>query len=133
MASRVFAGQTETFEDTLDVSGKAVVFFGPSQAEYVSMSDSEKDKIDETLYDFYHYRRKVLAFLELNNIREFSTGHLKIRIQLEGNESIIYYRRGFGQVVGVIMTDGHYQPEIFLGAATDSSLVSMFKEFFDLE
>lgn len=132
-AFQVFTGQAEASEDTLDVSGNAVVFFGPSQAEYVAMSDNEKDKIDETLYDFYHYRRKVLPFLGLNHIQEFFTSRLKIRVQLDGPESIIYYRRGFDQVVGLIMTDGHYEPVIFLGAASDTRLISMFKEFFGLE
>jgi len=132
MAVSSFAGQSEAVEDTLYVGGKAVVFFGPSPVEYVSMSDKEKDEIDHMLYDFYHYREKVIPFLELYNIQEFSTSHPKIQVQLEDNEKIIYYRKGFERVVGLIMTDGKHEPKIFLGAATDSDLISMFYEYFDL-
>jgi len=128
----VFAGQTENLEDTLHVSGKAVVFFGPSQAEYLSMSDKEKDEVDQQLYDFYHHRRKVLPFLELYAITEFSTVRSKILIELDNNKRIIYDRKEFGQVVGLIMTDGHHEPKIFLGAATDSQIIAMCYEYFNL-
>jgi hypothetical protein len=132
MAAPVSAGQGEVNKDTLHVSGKAVVFFGPSQAEYVAMTDQEKDKIDEALYDFYHYRNKVLSYLESNNIQEFSTVRHKIEIQIAGIESIIYVREAFEHVVGLIMTDGEQEPKVFLGAATDLDLISMFEEYFYL-
>ncbi len=132
MAAPVFAEKGGVIEDTLQVSGKAVVFFGPSWAEYLSMSDEEKDEIDEELYYFYHYRGKVLPFLELNKIQEFSTARSKIEIQLAGDATTIYFRRGFDHVVGLIMTDGEHDPEVFLGAATDVDLISMFKEYFGL-
>ena len=128
----VFAGQSENMEDILHVSGKAVIFFGPSQDEYVSMSDAEKDKIDHLLYEFYHYRGKVLPFLELNAINELSTAHSKILIELDGNKRLIYHRKNFSQVVGLIMTDGHQEPKIFLGAATDSQIIDMCYEYFNL-
>ena len=133
MTVPVFAGQTGVPGDTLNVSGKAVVFFGPAWAEYVSMSDKEKDKIDQMLYDFYHYRGKVLPFLELHNIQEFSTAHPKIQIQFDDNRRIIYFRSGFDKIVGLMMTDGHHEPKIFLGAATDSNIIDMCYEYFDLK
>ena len=132
IAVPVFAGQTGVPEDTLNVSGKAIVFFVPAWAEYVSMSDKEKDKIDQMLYDFYHYRGKVLPFLELHNIQEFSTAHPKIQIQFDDNRRITYFRSGFDRVVGLIMTDGQHEPKIFLGAATDSNIIDMCYEYFDL-
>jgi hypothetical protein len=119
-------------KEMLTVSGKAVVFFGPSQAEYLSMTDPEKDAIDEALYDFYHYRGKVLTFLKLNDIQEFSTAKRKIQIQTRGTADIIYYRKNFDHFVGLIMTDGERAPEVFLGPATDADLIMMFEDYFGL-
>jgi len=129
MAAPVSAGQA-VVEDTLVVGGKAVVFFGPAETEYLSMTDKEKDAIDEDLYDFLHYRNKVLSFLEANDIPEFLTALPKIQIQRTGSESITYMRRDFGRPFGLIMTDGMNEPEVFLGAATNSELISMFEKYF---
>ena len=131
MAVPGLAGQTETPDDTVHVSGKAVVFFGPSQAEY--MSDQEKNEINRLLYDFYHYREQVLSFLELNEINEINTARSKILIELDGNKRLIYNRKDFGKVVGLIMTDGFHTPKIFLGAATDSQIIDMCYQYFKLE
>ena len=131
MAAPVWAGQA-VVEDTLVVGGKAVVFFGLPTTEYQAMTDKEKDAIDEELYDFLHYRNKVLAFLESNDIPEFLTALPKIQIQLPGAESITFIRNDFGHRFGLIMTDGMNEPEVFLGAATKSELIRMFEEYFDL-
>jgi len=88
--------------------------------------------IDEGLYDFYHYRGKVLTFLKLNHIQEFSTGKLKIQVQLNGTENIIYYRKDFDHFVGLIMTDGVHEPKVFLGPVTDADLIRIFEDYFGL-
>ena len=131
MAAPVWAGQA-VVEDTLVVAGKAVVFFGPSNTQYLSMTDKEKDAIDEELYDFLHYRIKALAFLESNDIQEFLTALPKIQIQLFDSESITYILSDFDHLFGLIMTDGRHEPEVFLGAATNSELISMFENYFGL-
>ncbi len=132
IAAPVLAQAGGMDKDFLSVSGKAVVFFGPSQPEYLSMTDPEKNAIDEALYDFYHYRSKVLDYLKANNIQEFSTAKREIHVQLNGTGRIILKRRNLNHVVGVIMTDGQQTPRIFLGPATDANLISMFVEFFGL-
>jgi len=132
MAAPVWAGQAAV-EDTLVVGGKAVVFFGPAETEYLSMTDQEKDAIDEELYDFLHYRNKVLSFLEANDIQEFLTALPKIQIKLSGSENITYIRSDFDRRFGLIMTDGMNEPEVFLGAATNSELIRMFENYFSLQ
>ena len=132
MAAPLFAQSGGVDKETLFVSGKAVVFFGPSQSEYLSMTHQEKDAIDEGLYDFYHYRGKVLTFLKLNNIQEFSTAKLKIQVQLNDTANTIYYREAFDHFVGLIMTDGVQKPKVFLGPATDADLIMMFEDYFGL-
>jgi len=131
MAAPAWAGQA-VVEDTLVVGGKAVVFFGLPTTEYQVMTDKEKDAIDEELYDFLHYRIKVLPFLESNDIPEFLTALPKIQIQLSGSESITFIRNDFDHRFGLIMTDGINEPEVFLGAATKSELIRMFEEYFGL-
>ena len=125
--------QQAAVEDTLVVSGKAVVFFGPSNTEYLAMTHEEKDAIDEELYDFMHYRTKALPYLKSNEIQEFLTARPKIEIQLDGAHSIIFTRRDFDHLFGLIMTDGKKQPEVFLGAATRSALIQMFEAYFNLQ
>lgn len=133
LAVYAFADQSGNDKDTLYIGGKAVVFFGPSQAEYVSMTDQQKDAIDEDLYNFYHYRGKVLSYLELNEIQEFQTAKSKIEIQLDGNESVIYRRKDMGHVVGIIMTDPQQEPKVLIGVYNNSALISTFEEYFGLE
>ena len=130
-AAPVWAGQAAV-EDTLTVGGKAVVFFGPAETEYLSMTDQEKSAIDEGLYDFLHYRNQVLPFLEANDIQEFLTALPKIKIKLSGSENMTYIRSDFDHRFGLIMTDGMNEPEVFLGAATNSELITMFENYFGL-
>ena len=132
MAAPVWTKQAVA-EDTLVVGGKAVVFFGLPTTEYQAMTDKEKDAIDEELYDFMHYRNKVLPFLASNDIQEYLTALPKIQIQRTGSESITYNRREFDHLFGLIMTDGVREPEVFLGAATKSELISMFEAYFGLQ
>lgn len=127
-----FSEQAAYAEDTQVVSGKAVVFFGPSQVEYLAMSDEQKHSIDAELYDFYHNRDEVSPFLASNDIQEISTAQLKIQVQLEGNQSITYNRKDFDRVVGLILTDGRQEPLILLGATAAPDLIDQFEEYFDL-
>jgi len=132
MAAPVWTKQAVA-EDILVVGGKAVVFFGLPTTEYQAMTDKEKDAIDEELYDFMHYRNKVLPFLASNDIQEYLTALPKIQIQRTGSGSITYNRREFDHLFGLIMTDGVREPEVFLGAATKSELISMFEAYFGLQ
>jgi hypothetical protein len=132
-ATPVFGGQDAGNADTVSVSGRAVVFFGPSWDEYVTLPEKDKNAINEELYDFAHYRLQVLSYLEANGIREINTASQNIRVQIEPNEVIIYNRYVFDHPFGLIMTDGQSEPKIFLGAATDSELKMMFAEFFGLQ
>ena len=132
MTFPVFSEQGANGEDTLYVVGKAVVFFGPSQAEYLALTHEQKDAIDEELYDFYHNRGKVRPFLASNIIQEFSTVRLIIQIQLDGYQSITYFRKDFDSVVGLILTDGRQEPKIMLGAVNVSDMIALFEEYFGL-
>ena len=133
VAIPVCRGQSSVEGDTLYVRGKAVIFFGPSQSEYLTMTDQEKEAIDEQLYDFYYYREKVLPFLASNGIQEFSTARRQIEIQLDNRQRIRYFRKDFGRLMGVILTDGRQTPQIFPGAVSKTELIFLFEKYFDLK
>jgi hypothetical protein len=132
MAAAVLARQSVSAADTIDIRGKAVVFFGPSWDEYVALPEKDKDAIDQELYDFAHYRLQVLSYLQENGIQAINTTSKNIRIQIDPNEVIYYARSDFDHVFGLIMTDGQSEPKVFLGAATTPQLKSMFEEYFGL-
>jgi hypothetical protein len=132
MATPVFSAQDAYAEDTLVVSGKAVVFFGPSKSEYLAMTHEQKDAIDEELYEFYHSRGKVQALLASNAIQEFSTARDRIQVRLEDSQNHTFLRRDFDSVVGLILTDGRQEPVVLLGAASVPDLITQFEEYFGL-
>jgi hypothetical protein len=125
--------QPGAVEEALVVAGEAVVFFVPSNAEYLAMTDDDKDAIDEEFYDFLHHRIKALSFLESNDIQEFLTALPKIQIQFAGAQNITYIRRDFDHLFGLIMTNGMNEPVVYLGAATQSELIRMFEAYFGLQ
>jgi hypothetical protein len=131
-AMPVFSVQGANAEDTLYVRGKAVVFYGPSKAEYLAMTDEQKDAIDEELYEFYHNRGEVSSFLASNGIQEISTGLVKIQVRLEGSQDITYLRRDFVRPVGLILTDSRQEPIILPGAIAVSDMIAEFEDFFSL-
>jgi len=133
MTASVSAGQSENPENNLYISGRAVVFFGPTWDEYVAMTDQDKDAIDEELYDFAHNRGAVRPYLEANGIRETFTSSENIRIQNDSGKVVTYLRSELNHAFGLIMTDGQNKPKVFLGAATPSELKSMFGAYFDLQ
>ncbi len=129
----IAAAQGEVAEDTLYVTGKAVVFFGPTEQEYDSLPPEEKAQIDEVLSDFYYYRENVIPFLKSNQIQEFLTAKSKIQVQLSDDQHLTFAKENFDHVVGLIMTDGKEDPEVFLGIATDMDLIDIFKDYFGLK
>jgi hypothetical protein len=132
-AATVAGGQDGDVANTISISGKAVVFFGPSWDEYVALPEKDKNAINADLYDFAHSRLLVLSYLEANGIQGISTASPNIQVQIEPNEVITYNRYDFDHPFGLIMTDGQNEPKIFLGAASESELKSMFAEFFGLQ
>lgn len=117
----------------LDVKGKAVVFFGPTEKEYNALSENEKNEWNEVLSDFYHYRDKTISFLESNNIKPIITADMNIKIHLKGGKSRTYVRKDFKHIVGYILTDGNKEPKVVLGVGTDMDLINDFKEYFKLK
>jgi hypothetical protein len=132
MAASVLAEQGGKVAKSIYISGRAVVFFAPSWDEYVALPEKDKHAIDQELYDFAHSQRQVLSYLDANGIQGISTASQNIQIQIAPNEVIYYFRSDFDYPFGLILTDGQNEPKVFLGAANESELKSMFAEFFSL-
>ena len=122
-----------TADDTLYVSGNAVVFFGPTQPEYDSLNENRQAEMNEVISDFYHYHSEVTPFLERNGIKDFITAKALITIQLTGTEIRSFRRQNFKHAMGMIMSDGKREPKVYLGVATDFDLIEMFKDFFIID
>ncbi len=118
--------------EILDVKGKAVVFFGPTEKEYDSLSENEQNEWNEVLSDFYHYRDEAIPYLESNKIKPIITANKEIRIQT-GTNSRTYARKKFKHIVGYILTDGKKEPKIVQGVGTDIDLINDFKEYFKIK
>lgn len=132
-AAQLFAGPGGNIADAVHVSGRAVVFFGPTWDEYVALTEEDKKAINAELYDFAHNRLEVLSYLEANGIREINTASQNIQIQIDPDEVITYVRGDFDHAFGLIMTDGQNEPKVVLGAVAVSELKSMFEEYFGLQ
>ncbi len=130
---QVLFTQTAWAEDSFDVSGRAVVFFGPTQDEYDALSEHEQEDMNEILSDFYFYQNNVVPFLEANGIEDFHSANPVIRVVLSEEESRIFRRRQFEHDVGLIMIDGAREPLVSLGVATDIIWIPMFKAYFNFE
>jgi hypothetical protein len=119
-------------DKVLDVRGKAVVFFGPTQKEYKSLSENEQNEWNEVLSDFYHYRDKTIPYLESNRIKPIITADAKIMIHTGANVRT-FARKNFKHIVGYILTDGNNEPKVVEGVGTDLDLINDFKIYFKLE
>jgi hypothetical protein len=71
--------------------------------------------------------------LASNGIQEFSTARRQIEIQLDNHQRICYFRKDFGRLMGVILTDGRQTPKILPGAVSKTELIFLFEKYFDLK
>lgn len=129
MGSPSFARAKDT---VVEVKGKAVVFFGPTEQEYKSLSANEQNEWNELLSDFYHYRDNTIPFLESHKIKPIITSNTKIIIQTGANTRT-YARKKFKHIVGYILADGNKEPKVVEGVGTDIDLISDFKEYFKIK
>ncbi len=119
-------------DKAVEVKGKAVVFFGPTEQEYISLSKNEKNEWSEVLSDFYHYRDKTIPYLESHKIKPIITAMSKITIQV-GSNTRTYARKNFKHIVGYILTDGTNEPKVVEGVGTDIDLINDFSQYFKIK
>jgi len=110
-------------------SGRIVVFFYPSQAEYDSLARDENSGIDEVLGDFQFYAGQVQSFLKDHQIA--STMTEADVIEIEWSKKTFRFERCIGEhIVGMILSDGVHLPKVVFGVDTDDGLQQVFAEYF---
>lgn len=119
-------------DKAVEVKGKAVVFFSPTEKEYNSLSENDQNEWSEVLSDFYHYRDNSLSFLEAHQIKPIITSSSKIIIRNE-RRTRTYLRKRFKHIVGYILTDGSKEPKVVEGFGTDIDLVMDFQAYFNIK
>lgn len=122
----------ENKSDIAKVSGKAVVFFGPSQNEYELAPPDEKHVLDELLSDFFIYSNKLRAYLKEHEIDSGMTSSRTIEIKLNNGRKVLFKRKKLDSEVGYIMTDGIQKPKVIPAPGTDDDELPAIKEFFKI-
>lgn len=115
-----------------EVKGKAVVFFGPTEKEYQSISENEQNEWNEVLSDFYYYRDKTIPYLESHQIKPLITANSEIIIHTDA-KTRAYARKKFKHIVGYILTDGKNEPKVVESVGTDIDLINDFREYFKIK
>ena len=122
----------DNIQDTLEISGKTVVFFSITKSEYDSIvtKAGTANEIDETLSDFSHYSGIVIDSLNKTGINSsISTAHFFKIINSDGKYSY-FSRSDKEQIVGVIIFDGRKEPQYHFGVATDADYFDMIENYF---
>ncbi len=118
--------------DTLKVSGKRVVFYSISQAEYDGLSGSESEQMDEVLSDFQFYVAGVAKWLRTVKIPVDVTAAPVLRFEYDCH-GIWYFDRSKDTIkVGMILADGISPPSLFRAVDTDSGWITQIKSFYHL-
>ena len=117
---------------TAKYSGRIVVFFEPSQADFDSLAKDDGAWIDEVLSDFQYSAEKVLPFLKERGIRSDVTSADFIEIAWS-NQTFRFDRHKGDQGVGMIMSDGIHMPLFLYGVHTDDGLKEEFVKYFRIK
>lgn len=125
--------QTRVDEAQLRITGPAVVFFGPSQADRDSIARGEGLEIDDILDDFNYTTGKVAVYLSSQRIPVHFTTDPRVLITLQGSRSRTFERRTIPDIVGMILTDGTAEPRVLPGIQTDRELIAEIDTFFHLQ
>jgi hypothetical protein len=124
------AAEVNGEDDSNIITGKAVIFFGPSQAEYDLLSEESEFEINEILFDFYYYVENLVSSLEGAGLEYFIIDHAEIQIELTDGSRVSLDRSELGSEVGMILTDGERDPEVVIRLGTDIDMWLEIKEFF---
>jgi len=111
--------------DTINLSGKYVLFFGPSSGPAQEQAESREFRvISETLIDSVN---------SIGNIKTLYSEVGHFRIYSADGSSMIISKSALRTTVGVLMTDGHQPPSIKKGPVPAAEYLGKIKEYFFLQ
>lgn len=113
------------------VSGKAIVFFIPTDKEFETIVEKEREEsgIYEVSSDFSYYANEVIDSLKKSSLKALTTKQPVIVISY-GSRVKVVDRRKLDNIVGCILTDGIKEPEVYTGVYTDLDYWEMINKFF---
>jgi hypothetical protein len=129
---QVAHSQIKAISDTIDVTGKAVVFFGVTQREYDSLLVDKNSGIDAAWDDFTYYADKLMPYLDSLKIETAVISSPIVRIWVKGDNPRVYHTKKLDDILGIIMTDGAQQPQILLGVTTDDDWKDNIRKYFGI-
>ena len=116
-------GTNEQVEESLVVFGRQVVFYGPNQAEIDSLKGVEWEAMNEVVGDFQFCLPGVNRWLETAGIpSQFSVARF-IRFRLAGDRWRDFDRLKEKAPLGMILTDGVWDPACFPGVNVESGWI----------
>ncbi len=115
--------------DTLNISGKFVLFFGP-----VEMADSTQKFTESELKSFKETGFNLIDSLSgMNDIKAiYSTAPVFRVFSLNGNVMIIS-KSGLNEEAGMLLSDGNQPPTIKKGILSQGDYFELIKKYFFLK
>ncbi len=120
--------------DSLTVSGKTVIIFGPSKPEYEALIEAAGGKeVDSLLDEFYYQVSVTVPHLEQNglSVRYSASNHFKVL--LDNKKAIEFERKKIDYIIGFILSDGKREPVVVSGVIPPDSWLKAIAEYFGLK
>lgn len=117
----------------ITVSGRAVVFVAPADAERDSLVRADGLEMARLLDDFDYYAGRASTFLRQRRIRVESTTSPSVVVRLGDGRQRRLERRLLDDVFCVVLTDSLQEPRLITGVLSDEELIAEFKDFFRLK
>ena len=115
------------------ITGKCIVFFFPTPAEFDSLCKDKDSGFENLLKDQYFAQRDIAELLKSNDISVTVSYDSLIRIAMLRGPYLLYNQQKFKHPTGFILTDGVRSPLVISGAANAEDIVASLKEFFRLK
>ncbi|MCK5056370.1 MAG: hypothetical protein KAT34_06935 [Candidatus Aminicenantes bacterium] len=117
----------------LEISGKKIIFFYPSEEECDSIRTGKYANIDKIIKDFKPLAKKVCKKVKGFGITcEFMEDQV-IEIKYGNNKKDIVNRYKFKDPVGMIIADGKKKPKIVKGIKDEGFFMEKIKSYFKLK
>ncbi|HEX9658228.1 MAG TPA: hypothetical protein VGB89_15090 [Bacteroidota bacterium] len=119
--------------DSLIVSGKTVVIFGPSKPEYEALVNGGGKEVDSLLDEFYYQVSVTIPHLEQNGLTTKYSASDHIKVLLDNKKGINFERKKFDYIIGFILSDGKSEPVVVSGVIPPDSWLMKIVEYFNLK
>jgi len=119
--------------DSLTVSGRTVVIFGPSRPEYEALVKAAGGKeVDSLLDEFYYQVSVTIPHLEQNGLATKYSASNHFKVLFDNKKAVEFERKEFDYIIGFILSDGKREPVVVSGVIPPDSWLKEIVEYFNL-